>query len=170
VSLTNTDSAVTILAGILIIIGVFGTVVPFIPGTIVSWLGVLIWAVFADRGPGKWVVLGIATAIALVGLTVRFLVPSRKMRRAGVSTWSLILGGLLSIIGFFAVPVVGLVLGFILGVFLGELIRLRDAGKAWPSTWHAIKAVGLSNLIEIGSSLFILVVWGAGLFLVSSST
>jgi uncharacterized protein len=165
VSLTDTDSAVTLLAGILIVIGVFGTVLPFIPGVIVSWLGVLIWAVFADHGPGRWVVLGIVTVIALVGLTLRYLVPGRKMRRAGVSTWSLTLGGLLSIVGFFVVPIVGLVLGFVLGVFLGELIRLRNAGQAWPSTWHAIKAVGLSNLIEIASSLFILVVWGAGLYL-----
>ena len=169
-NVTDTDSAVTILAGVLIVIGIFGTVIPFIPGVIVSWAGVLIWSLFADRGDGRWVVLGIATVIALFGLIIRYTLPGRRLRRAGVSGWSQIAGGLLGIVGFFVVPVVGLFLGFVLGVFLGELVRLRDARQAWPSTWHAVKAVGLSNVIEIGSSLFILVVWVAGLFLVASSS
>ncbi|GAA0316713.1 DUF456 family protein [Kineococcus aurantiacus] len=33
----------------------------------------------------------------------------------------LLLGAVLGVVGFFAVPVVGLPLGFVLGVFLGEL-------------------------------------------------
>ena len=52
-----------------------------------------------------------------------------------------------------------------LGVFLAESARLRGAGPAWPSTWKAIKAVGLSILIEVGTGLIILVSWvGAVVF------
>ena len=40
---------------------------------------------------------------------------------------------LLGVVGFFVVPVVGLFLGFVLGVYLAELRRV-GAAAAWPST------------------------------------
>ncbi|HEX2358010.1 MAG TPA: DUF456 family protein, partial [Micromonosporaceae bacterium] len=62
-------------------------------------------------------------------------------------------------------PVVGLVIGFVLGVWLAERVRLGDARRAWPSTKHALKAAGLAMLIELGAGLTILVIWLAGLAL-----
>ncbi len=58
------------------------------------------------------------------------------------------LGGLLGIVGFFVVPVIGLPLGFVLGIYLSELQRLgRD--RAWPATRHALTAVGIALLVEL---------------------
>ena len=37
---------------------------------------------------------------------------------------------MLGIVGFFVVPVVGLLLGFVLGVYLAELARLGGRGVA----------------------------------------
>jgi hypothetical protein len=50
----------------------------------------------------------------------------------------------------------------VLGVFLGELVRLNNARLAWPATWKAVKGVGLSMLIEIFAGLCILLTWIAG--------
>jgi uncharacterized protein len=59
------------------------------------------------------------------------------------------------------VPVVGLVLGFVLGIYLSELQRL--GGKAaWPATKVALKAVGLSLLIEAAAGLAAASLWLAG--------
>lgn len=163
--LTNTDSVVTLVAGIAIVVGIFGTVIPFVPGLVLSWGGVLLWAIFADGGSGKWVVFSIATSFALVGTVLKYLLPGRNMKRNGVPNLTLFAGGVLAIVGFFVVPVVGLFLGFVLGIFLAELARLKSSRLAWPSTWQAVKAVGLSMLIEIFAGLCILAVWVAGLFL-----
>jgi uncharacterized protein YqgC (DUF456 family) len=162
--MSGNDVTVTVIAGIAIVVGIFGTVIPFLPGLTLSWLGVLVWAIFGGAGTGRWVVLGIATILAAAGIAMKYLVPGRRLHRAGVPTWSLLAGGLLGIVGFFVVPVVGLFLGFVLGVFLAELARLKTPKLAWPSTWSAMKAVGLSMLIEIGAALFILVVWVVGVF------
>jgi uncharacterized protein len=164
-SLSDTGTVVTVIAGIAIVVGIFGTVIPFVPGLVLSWLGVLAWAIFAGHGPVSWVVLGVATALALLGIIMKYVVPGRRLTQAGVPKWSLVAGGVLAIVGFFVVPVVGLILGFVLGVFLAELARLKTPQLAWPSTWSAIKAVGLAMLIEIGAGLFILVAWVIGLFL-----
>ena len=43
-------------------------------------------------------------------------------------------GALLGIVGFFVIPVVGLVIGFVVGVYLAEWYRLRDVARAWRAT------------------------------------
>jgi hypothetical protein len=48
--------------------------------------------------------------------------------------------------------VVGLFVGFVGGIYLAELSRVGYS-SAWPSTWAALKATGLSLLIELASGL-----------------
>ena len=165
-SLSDTDGTITIIAGLAILVGIFGVVVPVLPGLVLCWGGVLLWAIFADGGWVKWLVFAVATAIALTGTVVKYAWPGRNLKRSGVPNRSLVAGGLLGLVGFFVVPVVGLVLGFVLGVYLAERVRLPDPAQAWPSTKHALKAAGLSMVIELGAALAIGVTWLIGLFAV----
>jgi uncharacterized protein len=165
VDLTDSESTITFLAGLAIVVGVFGVIVPVLPGLVLCWLGVFLWAAFTEHRAGKWVVLALVTLIAAAGIVVKYLWPGRNLRRGGVPNRSLFAGGLLGLVGFFVIPVVGLVIGFVLGVWLAERVRLGDARRAWPSTKHALKAAGLAMLIELGAGLSILVVWLAGLAL-----
>ena len=154
-----------LFCGAAIVIGIFGTIIPNVPGLLLSWAGVLVWALFTDAGQAKWWVLGLATVLALFATVLKYVLPGRHLAKSGVPTRTIVFGSLLGIVGFFVVPVVGLFLGFVLGVFLAESARLRGAGPAWPSTWKAIKAVGFSMMIEIGTGLIILVSWvGAVVF------
>jgi len=163
VDLTDTGTAITIGAGALMAVGVIGIIVPILPGLLLCWLGVLLWAVFGEGGGGRWVVLAIATAVALTGVVIKYAWPGRNLKRTGVPTRTVVAGGLLGLIGFFVIPVVGLIVGFILGVFLAERARLGETNLAWPSTKSALKAVGLSMLIELGAALTMVAVWIVGL-------
>jgi hypothetical protein len=82
------------------------------------------------------------------------------MRRAEVPTMALVAGGVLGIVGFFVIPVFGLVIGFVGGVYLAELTRRRDYRRAWTSTVHAVKGVALSMGVELAGSLAAAVIWG----------
>jgi uncharacterized protein YqgC (DUF456 family) len=159
VDLSDTNTAATVVAAVAIVVGIAGVILPVIPGLVVCWLGVLVWTLFADAGGAKWGVFAGVTVVALSATVVKYAWPGRNLKRRGVSNWSLFVGGVLAIVGFFLVPVVGLVLGFILGIFLAERVRLRDTGLAWRSTKHGMKAVGLSILIELGAALIIGVTW-----------
>jgi uncharacterized protein YqgC (DUF456 family) len=163
--ITDTASAVTILAGLLIVIGIVGVVVPGMPGLVVVWGGVLVWAIFIDGGPAKWTILALATFLALLGMVAKYLLPHRSMRQTGVPTWSILAGGVLGIVGFFLIPVVGLFLGFVVGIFLAEFVRLSRPELAWTSTKSALKAVGFSMLIELFFALIVAVVWVFGLII-----
>jgi uncharacterized protein YqgC (DUF456 family) len=166
VDLTDSGSTVTVVAVVALVVGLIGIIVPVLPGLVLCWAGVLLWALLGDAGWGRWVVLAFATLFAAGGMVIKYVLPGRNLKRAGVPNLSLFAGGLLGLVGFFVVPVVGLVLGFILGVWLAEQIRLKDAGAAWRSTKHALKATGLSMLIELAAGLLVAGTFVIGLFLV----
>jgi uncharacterized protein YqgC (DUF456 family) len=164
VDLTDTGTAVALISGVIIVIGLFGIVIPVIPGIILCWLGVLVWALFGGGGWFKWLVLAAASVIALVGTVAKYTWSTRSLKRTGVPTRSIVVGGVLGILGFFFIPVVGLPLGFVFGIWLSEQVRLRDGRQAWRATVQAVKAVGLAILVELASGLFITALFIAGLF------
>nr|WP_284290737.1 DUF456 family protein [Angustibacter aerolatus] len=51
---------------------------------------------------------------------VKYVLPGRRLKDAGVPWWTTLAGVALGVVGFFVVPVVGLLLGFVLGVYLAE--------------------------------------------------
>jgi len=152
----------TVLVALVIAIGLVGIVVPVLPGGLVVFLAIAVWAV-AVHTATSWVVLGVASALFLAGEVIKYLWPMRRMRRADVSSRSLVVGGILGVIGFFVIPVLGLALGFVLGVYLSEYSALRDAGRAWASTKHAIKGVALAMGVELTAALLATVAWVTGL-------
>ena len=72
---------------------------------------------------------------------------------------------MLGVIGFFVVPVVGLLFGFVLGVYLAELAGRRDQRRAWAATVHALKGAALSVGVELAGGLIATAVWVVGLLL-----
>lgn len=160
--LGDSGTTVTLIAGVAILTGVLGVLVPVLPGLLLCWLGVLVWALLGDAGGVRWVVLGLATLIALAGTVVKYLWPGKRLKSTGVPTTSLAAAGVVGLVGFFVIPVVGLVLGFVLGMWLAERARL-GSGRAWPSTRGALGAVGLSLLVEFAAALGVAVVWVFGL-------
>ncbi|MBD8869650.1 DUF456 domain-containing protein [Nocardioides donggukensis] len=149
-----------LLTGLAIVVGLVGILLPVLPGTALILAAVLTWAVLVGE-PAGWVVLAVATTFLAVGTVVKYAVPGRRMQAAGVPGSTLLTGGLLGIVGFFVIPVLGLVLGFVGGVYLAEVRRVGDAA-ARGTTLTALKAVGLSMLIELAAGLLAAVTWGVG--------
>lgn len=150
----TTLPSITLICAVAIVVGLVGIILPVLPGTLLILGSVLLWAVVAQDPMGWWL-LAFAAILAACGWGLQYLIPGRRLRVAGVPNRTLLVGGLLGIVGFFVVPVLGLVLGFVGGVFLAELSRHRDLAAAWPSTVHALKAAALSYGIELCAGLSI---------------
>lgn len=150
---------VDVLAGLALAVGLVGILVPLLPGTLLVALTLLVWALAV--GGAAWAYA--AAALVLLALTqvVKYALPGRHLKTQGVPRRSLLAGAVLGVVGFFVVPVVGLVVGFVLGVYLAELQRLGHP-QAWPSTKAAMKAVGLALLLELGGALLASTVWLVG--------
>jgi uncharacterized protein len=153
-------SALELLVALAIALGLATTVVPILPGTLVVGGAILLWA-SQTGGTTAWLVFAVATVLLMAGAIVKYLVPGRRLKDVGIPMSTQVMGIVLGIVGFFVVPVVGLLIGFALGVFLAEWVRLGHAG-AWPSTKHALRAAGLSILIELLFGVLAALTWVLG--------
>lgn len=153
-----------IIVGLVILVGLVGIVVPVLPGVILIFGAVLVWAILTG-GVAAWVVFAISTVLLVLSGVVKYTWPGRKLKEAGVPNRTLLLGGIAGIAGFFLIPLVGLFVGFVVGVYLSEMQRLPDQKQAWESSKHALKGVGLSILVELLGALLASGVWVAGAIL-----
>jgi uncharacterized protein len=158
------DDTGLVLVGVAILAGLVGVLLPMLPGLLLCWGAVLVWAL-VERTAVAWTVLAVATLLFATSQVVKYLVPGRRLRSAGVPWGSMAAGGVLAAVGFFVIPVVGAVAGFVGGVYGAERLRLHTHAAAWPSTVRALRAVGLSVLIELVAGLLIGTVWLAAVLL-----
>jgi len=151
----------TIVVGLIMVAGLIGIAVPVVPGLLVVWAAVLLWASEAHTTAG-WVFLAIATTLTVSGFVLQYLLPGQRLRKAGVSTPTTLAAAALAFVGFFVIPVIGSFLGFALGIYLAERLKPARHGVAWVSTKHALKAIGLSMAIEMVTGLAVASTWLVG--------
>ena len=134
-----------LLAAVLVIVGLIGTVLPALPGLPLVFAGMLLaaWAGgFEQVGLPILVVLGLLT---LVSLAVDFWATALGAKRVGASRKAIIGAMLGTFAGLFFGPF-GLLLGPFAGALLGELLHRRrlgrsdlgDAAKIGFGTWLGI--------------------------------
>ncbi len=153
-------TGIDVLVAVSIAVGLVGVVVPLLPGALLVWSAIVVWGFSVGTATG-WAVVGVATALIATGQIVKYTIPGRRLRTDGVPNRSLVVGGMVAIVGFFVVPVVGMFIGFVLGIYASEVQRV-GARLAWPSTKAALSAVGVSMLLELTSALLAAVVWIIG--------
>lgn len=155
------DEVGLIVPPLLVIVGLVGIVVPILPGLLLVLAGVLLWAVL-EGGAVPWSIFGISLVVAVIGWVLQYTLPGKRMRERGVSSSTLAIAVVAGIVGFFVVPVVGAIIGFVLGIFVVELARSRDRTLAWERTRHALVAVLHSIGIELAAGLVIAALFVGG--------
>jgi hypothetical protein len=153
-----------ILVAVAIAVGLVGVLVPLLPGTLLVYAAIAVWA-FVEQNTVGWVVLGVVTAILAATMAIKYLWPVKRMRAADVSPATLAAGAVAGVIGFFVIPVLGLLVGFVLGVYLAELAHRRDQRRAWASTVHAVKGAALSVGVELAGGMLATAAWVIGVVL-----
>lgn len=149
-----------VVIGLLILIGLFGILLPVLPGLLLIVGSVLLWA-GVEGGVAPWTIALVATGLAVLGGVARYALPGKRLRDSGVPRSTLVIAGALAIGGFFVIPVLGAPIGFVGGMYLAERNRLgRQAAGA--STRHTLRAVGLSIGIELSTGLLIAGLWLTG--------
>ena len=154
---------VTVVCGLAIAVGVAGVVIPILPGSILIIVALLAWAFTVTSAPG-WTALAVGGVFALAGLLAGTILTGRKLRQRRIPGRSITIGLVLGVVGMFVIPVVGLIVGFVLGLLLSEAARLHDFRAAVSSSVEALKAMGLGIVVELllacaAGSAWIIAVW-----------
>lgn len=154
-----------LLVGLAMVAGLVGVLLPVIPGLLLIWAAGLWWTIADGGGPGRWTVLAVLTGLLAVGTIAKYVLPARSASARGAPVSTLLIGAAAAVAGFFVIPVVGALVGGVLGVYLAELARLKDGGRAWTSTRAALVAIGIGLLIELTAGVLMVGVWLLGLWL-----
>lgn len=156
-------SSLEIGVALAILVGLVGIIVPVLPGAVLVLAAILLWA--SELGTSTaWIVFAVATLFLVVGTVAKYALPGRRLKETGIPGSTQWTGVAFGVVGFFVVPVIGLFLGFVLGMYVAECRRV-GAAAAGPSTRAALAAVGLSVLIELISTLLAAGTWVVGVVL-----
>ena len=152
--MTDTHTLLHVLAGLLIVVGLLGTVLPVLPGLPVMFAGMLLAAWndgFQRIGTGTLVVLGVLTALSIAVDVAASIVGAQRVGASKKALWGAAIGGLAGV--FFGLP--GLLLGPFLGAVGGEMAdgrSRRDALKVGAGTWVGI-AVGAALKVALAFAM-----------------
>jgi len=129
-------SPLWIVAIVLVLAGIAGSVLPALPGVPLVFLGLLLGAWIDHFQKVGWFTLVILGLLTLLSFAVDFLATSMGAKRVGASKWAVAGSALGTLAGlFFGIP--GLILGPFLGAVAGELIARRGQRQAVRSGFGA---------------------------------
>jgi len=160
------DIFVTIIAGVAIAAGLVGTILPAFPGIIVAWVAIAIFGFavgFTPFGIGAMLVI---TLLTIVNYVIMVRIPSQEAEARGASRWSTVLGGIGALVGFFIVPVIGFIIGGVVGVYASEYYRTKETGQAWHATKGVLIGFGKSTAVQLGIGTTIGIIWFAWVLVV----
>jgi uncharacterized protein len=152
-------TVVVALVALAMAIGVVGTVVPLVPGLALVWAAALVYGLIEGFGTAGTVAFALVTLFAIAGMLAGWVVPARVAGASGAARTSILLGVVAAIVGFFVLPVVGLPVGGVAGVYAGELGRTRDVSAAWRATRATIAGFGLAALLQFAVALAMTATW-----------
>jgi uncharacterized protein len=161
----DNETLTIVLVALAMAVGLFGTLLPFVPGLPLIWGAALVYGLIEGFGPAGWVAMTVITLAAISGMAAKIVLPQRRASAGGAPRSTLIVGGIVGIIGFFVVPIVGLPLGAVAGVYLAEYWRTADPGTAWRSTKEVIVGFGIGTLLEMSAGVVMILVWVAWVLL-----
>jgi uncharacterized protein YqgC (DUF456 family) len=146
------DTALIVCGGICMVIGIIGCLMPALPGPPLSYAGLILLQLtsihpFSTR---FLIIYGILTALALV---IDYLIPiygTKKLQGTTYGIWGSAIGLIIGIL-FFS-PLV-IIIGPLLGAFLGELVAGKDIKRAMKSSLGSLIGFLASTAIKLVLSI-----------------
>lgn len=149
------------LSAALIVVGLIGTVMPALPGTILVLAGIIVGAWIRDFQQITWWTVGVCVALTLLSIVLDYAAGMLGARRVNASKDAVIGAAIGTVVGL-AMGLVGVLFMPLVGAAIGEYIARKDqknAVKVGVATWFGTM-VGLVAKVVIA---FVMV----GIFLVA---
>jgi uncharacterized protein YqgC (DUF456 family) len=117
-----------VLAAVLVLVGIAGTVLPALPGIPLVFAGLLLAAWAGDFQQVGGVTLGILGLLTLLSFGIDVLATAMGAKRVGASRLALV-GAVIGTFAGLALGLVGVFIGPFVGAILGELAHRRALGR-----------------------------------------
>jgi len=157
------DILLIVLGTLCIILGIAGSLLPVLPGPIISWVGLLL--LYLTKAIPTNLTLLIVTLIVVVVITVLdYIIPSIGTKRFGGTRAGIIGTSIGLVVGLFAPIPGGIIIGPFLGALIGELLNKSDSKTALKAAFGSFIGFMASTFMKflitvIYLGLFVSIVW-----------
>lgn len=139
--------------------GLLGAVLPVLPGSILIWLGAVLWAWVDGFEHVGWPTLTILGLLMIAASASDIWMSALGARKGGASWQALVAGAVLGIIGFVFLSLPGAVAGVLVGILAVEARRRHGLKPALKSGGGMLLGYVLSASVEITLSLIMLAIF-----------
>ena len=141
------------LAGILMVLGLLGCILPSLPGPPLSYVGLVILALFRHFAPPLSPTPVIALGLVTLGAALLDqLIPFLGAKHFGTSHWGLWGSVAGMVIGFVFFSPFGLFVGALLGAVAAEYLARRWMALALKAGWGVLLGIFAGTAIKLGTS------------------
>jgi hypothetical protein len=151
------DILIVILCFVLIIVGLIGIIIPFLPGIAFVWLGIFIYASKTGFETISLATLIVFSVITVLFFLLDFLAPLLGAKKYKSGKWGVVGAFLGTLLGVATLGPIGLILGPFLGALAGELISGKERSQAFSSAFGAVIGFLFGTLLKL---IFGLVMFG----------
>ena len=149
-----------VLVGVLLIVGVAGSVLPFVPGTPLILAAALLHALVTDFSPigaGRLLLLAGLAAFAYV---LEYVAGAVGVKKFGGSAWAIVGAVVGAVVGLFFGPP-GLLIGPVVGAVAGELIKSGEVEHSLKAGFGALIGIAVAILgrFALAFTMVGLVLW-----------
>lgn len=147
-----TDTVLLISAGLLVMAGIGGCILPFIPGPPLSFLGLLLLQL-SSRRPFEMQFLVVYAVLTLIVLIFDFIMPVLTVKSFNASSYG-IRGSIIGLIaGFLLFPPFGIILGPVAGAFIGEILSGKNLSIAVKSSAATLAGYVAGTAVKLALSV-----------------
>lgn len=137
-----------IIGALLIITGFIGAFLPILPGPPLSYVGLLLLQL-TDPTPFSLLFMIIWAVIVMIIMLLDNLIPAWGAKKYGGSPWG-VWGCIIGVIaGIFFFPPFGMIIGPLVGAFLGELAGGKERDQAFTAAWGSFIGLLLGTLLNV---------------------
>ena len=144
-----TDTLLWLASVALMLVGLAGTVLPALPGTLFVLAGIVLGAWIDDFTRVGWGVLTVVIVLAVLAWALDFVAGLLGAKKAGASRLAIV-GAVLGTMAGLFMGIVGVLFMPLVGAAVGEWLARRDHGRALHvgfATWLGIMAGMISKVV-----------------------
>ncbi|NMB68666.1 MAG: DUF456 domain-containing protein [Chloroflexi bacterium] len=158
--------ALKIVVLVVMVFGMFSLVIPFVPGLTIVWVAALVYGLLEGFNLTGGILFGVITALMLFGSVVDNLLMGAGAKQSGASWHAIGIALVAGVVGSLAFPPFGGLALAMIGLFVVEILRLRDWRRASDSAKSLVLGWGKAVLARIGIAALMILLWLAWAFLV----
>jgi uncharacterized protein YqgC (DUF456 family) len=159
--------ALNVILLAVMLFGLISLIIPALPGLTIIWVAVLVYAILHGLNWGTGIIFAIITILMVVGGFVDNLFMSAGAKKTGASWLAVAVAVVAGLVGSIIWPPLGGIALALLGIFVVEILRVRDLRKAWESTRGMALGCGAAVFVRLGMGVVMIALWSIWVYVTS---